>query len=431
MSEEAARSRAAMFGRVEVALADRGIDPLHRFHVPGRIEVLGKHTDYAGGRSLLAAVEQGFAVGTAPREDAIVHLIDVGRGSEVTLALDPLLAVTAPHWAIYPAAVARRLARDFEAPLRGAEVAFISDLPPSSGLSSSSALLIATFEALRLANQLDGRADFESVLPGVLDVAAYLGSVESGRPFRGFGGEAGVGTEGGSQDHTAILASQASRLCRFGFAPVRAEGSVALPSDLTFVIGVSGVVAQKTGGARAAYNRAAALSADLLSTWRALSGRGEATLFEAVTSDEGAIARLREGLAATTSEFGPRDLEARLDQFVEESLVLVPAAFEALSVGDLAAFGTVVDRSQAGAERGLQNQVPETIALARLARSLGARAASAFGAGFGGSVWALVSRDEADAFTADWDRAYRRRFDHPAAAFFRTGAGPPLKRIEV
>ncbi len=221
MSEEAARSRAAMFGRVDAALSDRGLEPAHRFHVPGRIEVLGKHTDYAGGRSLLAAVEHGFAVGTAPREDALVRLIDVGRGSEVTLALDPLLAVTTPHWAIYPAAVARRLARDFDPPLRGAEVAFISDLPPSSGLSSSSALLVATFEALRLANHLDGRADFGSALPGVLDVAAYLGSVESGRPFRGFGGEAGVGTEGGSQDHTAILASQASRLCRFGFAPVR------------------------------------------------------------------------------------------------------------------------------------------------------------------------------------------------------------------
>jgi hypothetical protein len=46
-------------------------------------------------------------------------------------------------------------------------------------------------------------------------------------------------------------------------------------------------------------------------------------------------------------------------------------------------------------------------------------------------VWALVSRGEANAFTADWDREYRRGFDHPAATFLRTGAGPPLKRIEV
>jgi len=48
--------------------------------------------------------------------------------------------------------------------------------------------------------------------------------------------------------------------------------------------------------------------------------------------------------------------------------------------------GVLIDRSQDGAERLLGNQVPETIALARLARDLGAVAASAFGAGFGGSV---------------------------------------------
>lgn len=430
MSEEAAWARAAMFGRVEAVLHDRRVEPAHRFHVPGRIEVLGKHTDYAGGRSLLAALERGFAVASAPRKDATVRLIDVGRGDEVTLSLVDSRVATAPHWAIYPGAVARRVARDFGAPLHGADVAFLSDLPPSSGLSSSTALLVATFEALRLANDLEGRADFRRALPGVLDVAAYLGSVESGRPFRGFGGEAGVGTAGGSQDHTAILASEAGRLCRFGFAPVRSEGSVALPRDVAFVIGVSGVVAQKTTGAREAYNRAAALSAALLETWCSISGRADATLFEALSSSGDATERLRRALrSALSSNFAAEDLEARLNQFVEESLVLIPAAFEALSAGDLEAFGKTVDRSQEGAERGLKNQVPETITLARLARSLGAHAASTFGAGFGGSVWALVGRADAERFSADWERAYRLQFEHQAACFFPSSAGPPLARI--
>jgi len=55
----------------------------------------------------------------------------------------------------------------------------------------------------------------------------------------------------------------------------------------------------------------------------------------------------------------------------------------------------------------LGNQVGETVDLARLARELGASAASAFGAGFGGSVWALVSASDADAFAEHWLRAYR------------------------
>jgi galactokinase len=420
-----------MFTRVEAALKGKGDgNAIQRIHVPGRIEVLGKHTDYAGGRSLLSAVERGFCVASVPRSDGLIHLLDVGRQDQATLDLDaPSAAVSAPHWAIYPAAVARRLARDFRQPLRGADIAFISDLPPASGLSSSSALLIAVFEALRLGNDLDHREDFRAALPGVLDVAAYLGSVESGRPFRNFGGEAGVGTSGGSQDHTAILASEAGRVCRFSFAPVRAEGSVALPREMTFVIGVSGVAAQKTAGAREAYNRAAALSSALLEISRSITGREDATLGEALRASEDAVAVLRRAISALSGPFQLSDLEARLDQFVEETSVLVPTAFDALSRGDLESFGAAVDRSQRGAERGLQNQVQETIELARLARSLGASAASAFGAGFGGSVWALVAREEADRFLADWERQYRARFDHTAAAFFRTDAGPPLIRL--
>lgn len=429
MGAEAAQTRAAAFHQVETALRGRSVEPAHHFHVPGRIEVLGKHTDYAGGRSLVTAVERGFCVASAPRPDGVVRLIDVGRGDEVTLSLGVASSDAAAHWAIYPAAVTRRLSRDFAPPLRGADVAFLSDLPPSSGLSSSSALLIATFEALRHANDLDARDDFRRTLPGPLDVAAYVGSVETGRPFAAFEVEAGVGVAGGSQDQTAILASEAGRLARFGFAPVRAEGSAAIPRDLTFVIAVSGVVAQKSAGAREAYNLAAARSAALLEVWRAATGRNDATPFEAITSSESAVQDLKVALRTHRSAFSGHDLEARLDQFVDECLVLIPAAFDAMKVADLAAFGSAVDRSQLGAERGLRNQIPETMELPRMARSLGAHAASAFGAGFGGSVWALVDRGDARRFADDWQRTYRARFDHPAATFFKTDAGPPLVRL--
>ena len=108
----------------------------------------------------------------------------------------------------------------------------------------------------------------------------------------------------------------------------------------------------------------------------------------------------------------------------------MPSAFDALGAGDLAAFGAVVDRSQKRAEDGLRNQVPETIELARLARSLGAHASSAFGAGFGGSVWALVAEADSARFSADWERAYRSRFDQRAPIFFSCAAGPPLLRLD-
>ena len=105
----------------------------------------------------------------------------------------------------------------------------------------------------------------------------------------------------------------------------------------------------------------------------------------------------------------------RLAQFREECDVIVPGVADAFRGRDLARIGTLVDRSQALAEQALENQVPETIALARLAREGGAVAASAFGAGFGGAVWAMVARDGAGQFADDWKAAYAAAFPERAA----------------
>lgn len=114
-----------------------------------------------------------------------------------------------------------------------------------------------------------------------------------------------------------------------------------------------------------------------------------------------------------------------------ESEVIIPQACDALAEQDMTAFGKLVDESQAAAENLLGNQVPETIWLAKHARELGAYAASAFGAGFGGSVWALVSRSDALQFAKCWREAYERS---PLSAahhsqFFVTAPGPPLIRL--
>ena len=76
--------------------------------------------------------------------------------------------------------------------------------------------------------------------------------------------------------------------------------------------------------------------------------------------------------------------------------------------------------------------MPETICLARTAREQGAAAASAFGAGFGGSVWALARVDQTEAFLTAWACAYRQAFPQHAQAstFFLTAAGPAAFRIE-
>jgi len=272
--------------------------------------------------------------------------------------------------------VARRMARDFGI-TRGVDLVFASDLPYAAGLSSSTALSIGVFFALGAANRLPEHPRFRAHLAGPADLAEYLGCLENGRPFGPFEAAAGVGTLGGCEDQAAILMASPGELAQFRFLPVRLERRVAFPGDYVLVIGASGVVAEKTGAAMESYNAAARTAAEIDRRWRATGAR-DLSLGAALTRSRETLPGLRGRLA------GEPALRARLEQFAEETEELVPAAAAALCAGGLEAFGRLVDRSQAGAERGLGNQIPETIHLQRAARRLGAVAASAFGAGFGG-----------------------------------------------
>jgi galactokinase len=392
----------ALVERARAALDAKGHD-VKTWWVPGRLEFLGKHTDYCGGPSLVCAVERGFAVASAPRSDARVRIIDAVSGDAAGGELSDSVAVRQGHWSSYSLTVCRRVARNFPGGRRGIDLAFASNLPSAAGLSSSSALIVATFLALSDANELAERTDYRAVIGGPEDLAGYLGAVENGSSYGALAGDAGVGTQGGSQDHTAILCARAGALVQYAYAPIRFEGAVPLPDELRFVVAASGVVAEKTGRALALYNRASAAAASALEMWRAGTGSVAPTLAAALADVPNAMERFRELLR------GRDDLVRRVEQFDREA-ALVRDAGEALARGDLDRLGRLVDESQAGAERLLGNQVPETIALARDARELGALAASAFGAGFGGSVYALVRASDAEDFTGRWAERYLAAF---------------------
>lgn len=412
-------------------LAERNPAPSRVWFVPGRIEVLGKHTDYAGGRSLLCTVDRGFRIAAAPRDDRVITLNDPEQRLQATLTLDESLPQTPGHWTSYPRVVARRIARHFPSARRGADIAFTSDLPPAAGISSSSAFLVAVFLALSAVNDLEHDPVYREVIVTLDDLAGFLASVENGYGFGPLPGDFGVGTAGGSEDHTAILCCTANHLSVYSFNPVRHERTIPLDPELRFVIGSSGIVAEKAGGARDAYNRASISTRQILEMWNRFTRRRDHSLAAAVTSSADAADCIR---GIIRHEGGPHTeyLVGRFDQFVAESEQIVPAAADRLAAGDYGAFGTMVDRSQMLAERLLGNQVPHTIELARSARRLGALAASAFGGGFGGSVWALVRADEAESFMVQWLSKYRAAYPDSAqrAVFFITGAGQSATEIQ-
>lgn len=428
MSTLEAERKEALFGKALAGLrglSDVGDEALFRAWVPGRIELLGKHTDYAGGRSLLCAAERGICVAAAARGDSVLRVYDAISGDVVQLELDEDASLgTAPlpgGWSTYIHAVAARVVRNFGAPLRGAEIVIASDLPQAAGMSSSSALVVAIFLALARVNELQSRPAYKCSINGCEQLAEYLGTIENGQSFGELDGERGVGTFGGSEDHTAILCARAGALMQYAFCPVHLERSVPFPKGHVLVVATSGVAAEKTRAARDRYNRLSTMVREILDRWQSKTGERHRSLAAAIDSSPDAVDRIRQMLHADA----PVSL-ARFEHFLLESNTLIPAAADALAQADLENLGTIVDRSQQAAEELLGNQIPETSFLARSARELGAVAASAFGAGFGGSVWALVPEADAHGFGERWRETYSSRFSVAArkAEVLVTRAGP-------
>lgn len=400
--------------RVLSALGVEG-EPPGAWWTPGRLEVFGTHTDYAGGHSLVCAVPRGIVLAARRRRDERVFVRDVKSGESVEITLAEEVS-RFRGWRRYVAVTAARLARNFS-DMRGCEIAFESTLPRASGMSSSSALVIAIASALAALNDLPQRDAWTANIRSPVDVAGYYACIENGRSFGTLGGDAGVGTHGGSEDHAAILTGRESMVTAFRFAPIARLEDVAVPGRWRFVIAPSNVRAEKTGGAQASYNHLSRQVQQLLDIWNSQYAPA-ATLGDALRSGPGAAERFRTLLRGSG---GPSDDAAscmrRLEHFVREDAI-VSRAVDAFRSADTDALAALAAESQEIAESLLQNQVPQTVRLARDARRLGAFAARSFGAGFGGSVWALVEEDAADRFVRAW-----------APDAFTMRPGPPHGRL--
>ncbi|TBT85840.1 hypothetical protein ET989_05130 [Propioniciclava sinopodophylli] len=191
---------------------------------------------------------------------------------EVVIDADGATPLPPGHWGRYVATAWHRLRANF-GELPAAELTFSSDLPLAAGMSSSSALVVASALALAdLAGLRETELWASELGDDRLRWATYLAATENGVTFAGLPGSAGVGTRGGSEDHTGMLCSRPGQLGQFGFDPVARHRHVALPSGMVFVVGLSGVIAEKTGAAQAQYNRASdagAFASDWLARHRA------------------------------------------------------------------------------------------------------------------------------------------------------------------
>ncbi len=326
---------------------------------PGRVNLIGEHTDYSGGLVLPVATQFGVTLEILSRSDA-VSLTSTLAGVAPPFQPDGG-GVAATGWARYAQAVAVELAALGRPPL-GLVGTISSDLPAGAGLSSSAALEVAValalcevagweLEPLELALACQ-RAELRAVgVPcGILDQAASV-----------------LGERG-----SAVLLDCWTLEYRL----------VTMPDEAAFVIVGSGVE-------RSLENTAyATRRAELEHALRAIGAERSTTV---------ELSDLR----------GLDDVQARRLRHVVTENDRVRRFSAALESSDIVSAGKLLLASHDSLRDDYEVSIPELDLLVSLAQSAGAQGARLLGAGFGGSVLVLVDREQVDEVVREVTVRYR------------------------
>jgi galactokinase len=354
------------------------------FRAPGRVNLIGDHTDYNEGFVLPVAIDLGCTVRAKPNDDGVVRLRSEALDGKVVLAAD---GSTRPSevedvWGRYAAGVVGTLAERGR-PDAGIDAVVTSTIPIGAGLSSSAALEVA------LGLALCDAAGFE--LPP-LELAIACQEAE----------QIATGVPCGIMDQLASLAGRHNHALLIDCRSLEVT-PIPLPPRLAVLIVHSGMSRALVDSAYAERREACESVAALLG----LSSLRDATLEQVAD-------------------------EPRARHVVTENARVVEAA-RALEDGDVAALGPLLNESHASLRDDFEVSTPELDALVEALRDAGAIGARLTGAGFGGCVVGLAARDEADRIleTAA-GRYWAQTGRQPRAFVFRAvdGAGriPPQEQ---
>ncbi len=342
---------------------------------PGRVNLIGDHTDYNGGLALPCALPHRTTVTARRRDDDLLVASSHGADGSVRVRL-PGAPGEVDGWGAYVAGVAWALAAAGVEPV-GADLDIVSDVPLGAGLSSSHSLECA------VALALTGLAGAAMGLP---ELARVVQRAENDY----------VGAPTGLLDQTASLASVADHLT---YVDARAETATPVPCDLAgaglelLVIDTRAAHALTDGGygsRREACERVA----------RRL---GVATLRE--LDEDGGPGALDGALARLAEVADDREGLMRARHVVTEN-ARVREVVDLVRAGRLRDVGPVLSASHASMRDDFENSVPEVDLAVATAVRAGALGARMTGGGFGGSVVALVDTALAPAVREQVRSAY-------------------------
>lgn len=369
---------------------------------PGRVNLIGEHTDYSGLPVLPIAIDRALLVAVAPDDSGVVEVRSAACEPAARLARNaPDEGVAAP-WHGYLSGALTELAA--LAPGRGAQVLVTGDLPTGGGLSSSSALTVGVIAALAAAWGAELSPE---------EVARLATTAERH-----------VGVETGGMDQQVIALARAGHALRIDFLPPAAR-HVPIPEGLSFVVAFSGQEATKGGAARDAYNervvgtRAAAvllahqLGFEIEDDPPLLGHVADVEVVDVLVDElpEKAPARDAARTAGidvarlttlTNAEFDPalKLSIRRVARHVLSEAARVDAAESALAAGNLKAFGTLLNESHASLRDDLRCSTQALDKVCAAMRKAGAVGARLTGAGFGGYAVAAVPAGKDDAVIA-------------------------------
>ncbi len=352
-----------------------GREPEGVWRAPGRVNLIGEHTDYNDGFALPFAIGAGVYVAAAAREDGVVALSSQQYGEDVvTVPLGTLAPGALAGWAAYPAGVAWAL-RSAGHRVGGASLAIGADLPAGAGLASSAALECAAGLALAWLYRLDvPRPEL-----------ARLGR----RAENDF-----VGAPTGLMDQLAVLLGQAGHAL---LIDCRAESGTPVPLDaaaagLAILVIDTRAKHELTEGGYAARRRACEDAARALGV-RALRD----------VASVGELSRLSDPV-----------LRRRARHVVSENRRVLDAA-ELLRAGELGRVGPLLTASHASLRDDFEVSWPEADATVAAAIEAGALGARMTGGGFGGAVIALAPADSALVVADAVAHTFARRSWHAPA----------------
>ena len=344
-----------------------GGEPLYVARAPGRVNLIGEHTDYNDGFVLPVAIDREVCIAARSRDDRVVRLYATAFDAWAEFSLDAIPPAQG-DWRDYVAGVALHLQRAGWA-LRGMDAVIRGNVPIGAGLSSSAALEVAAvtiFEAIsgfrldplrkvRLCQRAEN--EFVGVRCGLMD--QFIATL-------------------GQEGHALLIDCRSLE-----------HRPVPIPAQVAIVIADSRV---RRALADSAYNERRAQCEE------AVRRLGVAALRD-VTPEQ---------LRVRSTELPPL-IRRRAQHVVEENQRVLDAA-AALEQDDLVTFGQLMDASHASLRDLYEVSTPELDALVEIARAVpGCYGSRLTGAGFGGCTVSLVDQGAVQRVCQVIQEAYPRR----------------------